>query len=398
MASTLPRLTLSPGREKSLLRRHPWIFKGAVRSVSGDPQAGDTLEVRAHDGRWLAWAAYSPASQIVARVWSFDRSQSIDAAWLRARLTAAVGRRGGALAHPSTGCRLVFGESDGLPGVIVDRYGSLLVLQLLSAGAERWRDAWIEGLHALFPQAALYERSDASVREKEGLPSRVGPLSGASPDGPVTIQEGPARFLVDVRSGHKTGFYLDQRPSRAWVRDHARGASVLNVFCYTGAFGVVAGLGGAASVTQIDSSSDALRLAAENLRENSLPAPDEGLLRGDAFSVVRDLVGEGRRFDLVILDPPKFIESKAQMAGGTRGYKDINRVALGLVNPGGRLLTFSCSGLLDAALFQKIVADAALDAGREARIVDRLFQGEDHPTLLSFPEASYLKGLVLRVD
>ncbi|MEZ4422310.1 MAG: class I SAM-dependent methyltransferase [Gemmatimonadota bacterium] len=398
MSRPLPRVLLAPGRERSLERRHPWIFKGAIRSVEGEPGVGDTVEIRAHDGRWLALAAYSPASQIAARVWTFERDATVDEAFLEARVRAALARRADLLTEPDGGCRLIFGEADELPGLIVDRYADQLVLQVLAAGAERWRDALVAALQAALPDARIYERSDASVRGKEGLPQRTGPVVGDAPAGPVEIQEDGARFQVDVERGHKTGFYLDQRDARAWLSAHASGKDVLNVFAYTGAFGVVARTGGAAGLTQVDSSADALEAAERHLALNGVATPEDELVRGDAFEVLRRFAEEGRQWDVVVLDPPKFIESKAQLQRGARGYKDINRVALACVRPGGTLLTFSCSGLLEPDLFQKIVADAALDAGRTGRIRARLFQGRDHPVLLPFPESAYLKGLVVRVE
>ncbi len=396
--SSLPELRLKPEREKSLLRRHPWVFSGAVAAVVGDPQPGDTVDVRAADGTWLARAAYSPRSQIVARVWSFQPADEIDAAFIHARMTRAVALRTGAPGlQPAVtdALRWVNAESDGLPGLVVDRYGRWLVVQALSAGAERWKAASVAALQALAPDCAgVYERSDVDVREKEGLAAATGVLAGEAPPELVEVGEHGARFRVDVRRGHKTGFYLDQRDNRALVAAHAAGREVLNCFAYTGAFGVQALLAGAAHVTQIEASGAALALAQEHLALNGLDAARSTAVEGDVFAQLRRYRDARRQFDLIVLDPPKFAESKHHVERAARGYKDINLLAFKLLRPGGRLFTFSCSGAIDSALFQKIVADAALDAGRDAQIVRRLGQAPDHPVGLAFPEGEYLKGLV----
>lgn len=391
-------VVIKRGREKSLLRRHPWIFTGAVASVEGHPQSGETVEVVLADGSRVARAAYSPASQIVARVWTFDPGEDVSLDFFRARLSLAIELRG---ARATTGdpgaARLVNAESDGLPGVVVDRYGRWLVVQLLTAGAERWREVIAGELERLASPAGIYERSDVDVRAKEGLDKRSGLLLGAEPPELVEIAEGGCRFLVDLRRGHKTGFYLDQRENRAAVAQYAAGAEVLNCFSYTGGFGVSALAGGAVRTTNVDSSAPSLELSRRNMTLNGFDESASEHVEGDAFAVLRRYRDEGRSFDLAVLDPPKFAESRVQLARASRGYKDINLLALKLLRPGGVLFTFSCSGLMTSELFQKIVADAALDAGRDARIVRRLSQAEDHPVALPFPEGAYLKGLVCRV-
>ena len=394
MASVL----LKSGRERSLLRRHPWVFSGAVASVEGDPQSGETVEIRAAAGAWLARGAWSPASQIVARVWTFEKSQEIAPAFFEERLRhAAAGRSPLAACDDLTAYRLVNAESDYLPGLIVDRYGDYLVCQFLTAGAERWKRDILDRLLAMIPNAGVYERSDVDVRAKEGLAPRVGVLAGAEPPDLVEIQEGSCRFLVDVKRGHKTGFYLDQRDNRARVAQYARDAEVLNCFAYTGGFAVFALAAGAARAVNVESSAGALDLARRNVELNGLDAAKSENVEGDVFQVLRRYRNDGRQFDLIVLDPPKFAESRVQLDSASRGYKDINLLAFKLLRPGGVLFTFSCSGLMMPELFQKIVADAALDAGRDAQIVERLGQAEDHPTALCFPEGSYLKGLVCRV-
>ena len=393
----MKQLSLKPGREKSLLRRHPWIFSGAVAREQGDPEAGDTVAVRAGSGEFLAWAAYSPASQIRARVWSWEETERIDGDFLRARLRRAMAARERLLTEgESDAMRLVHGESDGLPGVIVDRYGEVLVLQLLSAGAERWREELVQALRELCTCACVFERSDADVRELEGLPAKSGVLYGSSPAARVPIREHGLVYGVDVAAGHKTGFYLDQRDNRKRVGALARGREVLNCFCYTGGFTLNALAGGAQSVLSVDSSADALAQAKDNLARNALDAARAQWQEADVFKYLRTLRDQGRSFDLIVLDPPKFAPTAAFAEKAARGYKDINLLALKLLRPGGLLASFSCSGGISADLFQKILAGAALDAGAEASIVGHFSAAADHPVLLSFPEGDYLKGLLIR--
>ena len=395
------RVRLKPGRDKSLKRRHPWVFSGAIGSVEGDVPAGDTVEVMSAEGASFGHGAYSPASQIAVRMWSFARDEKVDADFLAARVAKAVARRQGEAAREANGDnaqRLINAESDGLPGLIVDRYADFLVCQLRSAGAERWRDEIVAALAAAVPHRGIWERSDTGARAKEGLEPRIGLLAGEEPPELVEIAEGPCRFLVDVRHGHKTGFYLDQRDNRALVAAHARGREVLNAFAYTGAFGIQALAAGAAKVTNVESAPGLLALAARHITHNGLDEAAVEDIEGDVAQVLRRFRDSRREFDLIVLDPPKFAESSSQVPAASRGYKDINLLAFKLLRPGGLLFTFSCSAHVRAELFQKIVADAALDAGREARILQRLAQPADHPVALSFPEAGYLKGLVCGVD
>ena len=393
----MKQLMLKPGREKSLARRHPWIFSGAVARVLGDPAAGDGVAVRAAGGEFLAWAAYSPASQIRARVWSWHEAERIDADLLRARLRQALTARERLLrADDSDAMRLVHGESDGLPGVIADRYGDVVVLQLLSAGAERWRSELADAVRELTGCACVFERSDADVRELEGLPARSGVLYGALPAAGVQLREHGLSYGVDVAAGHKTGFYLDQRDNRKRIGELSQGREVLNCFCYTGGFTLNALAGGAQSVLSVDSSADALAQARDNLRRNGLDAARAEWQDADVFKHLRVLRDQGRSFDLVVLDPPKFAPTAAFAEKAARGYKDINLLALKLLRAGGLLASFSCSGGISAELFQKILAGAALDAGVDASIVGHFAAAADHPVLLSFPEGDYLKGLLLR--
>ena len=393
----MPALVLKPGREKSVLRHHPWIFSGAVRHVDEDalrPAQGGTLDVLSSKGLFLARGFYSPHSQIRARVWTFD-DEPVDDEFFRRKIRSSLRSRDTwNLARDTDALRLVYAESDGLPGLIVDRYADVLVMQCLTAGVEYWHETLADLLLGETGLEMIYERSDADVRELEGLLPRSGLLRGANPHSPLSIHEHGLQFLVDVDSGHKTGFYLDQRANRQRVRELAKGREVLDCFCYTGGFTVNALAGGAKSVLAVDASPAALVLARENIRLNGFPEKDVGFLEGDVFHVLRKLRDEGRSFDMIVLDPPKFAPTTARAEKAARGYKDINLLAFKLLRPGGLLVTFSCSGGVDAALFQKIVASAALDAGVEAQIVEHLSQAVDHPVSLHFPEGTYLKGLI----
>jgi len=389
-------LVLKPGREKSLLRHHPWVFSGAIASVEGSPHAGETVQILTDKREFLALGAYSPRSQIRVRIWTFQEGQPIDPSFFRARMANAIQWRVAYLTGPEAACRLINAESDGLPGLVVDKYGDFVVCQFLSAGSEYWKDEIVLHLDRILSPRGIYERSDVEVRFKEGLEPRAGALRGESPPDLLQIQEGPCQFLVDVRKGHKTGFYLDQRDNRQALADMAQGRSVLNCFAYTGGFGIWALRGGAKHLTEVESSISAIELAARHVEINGFDSGTVVHLQGDVFEVLREFRNSGRRFDLIVLDPPKFVDSRSQMLKGTRGYKDINLLAFKLLNPGGILFTFSCSGLVPPDLFQKIVADAALDGGREAQILKTLTQAPDHPASLSFPEGAYLKGLVCR--
>jgi len=386
------KLILKPGREKSLKRRHPWIFSGGVARVEGNPQAGDTVDVCSADGALLAVAAYSPQSQIRARIWDWG-AREIDAAFIAQRVLRAAASRD---VTQDAGVRLVHGESDGLPGIVADRYGDTVVVQLLSVGAERWRDAIADALAGLAGVARVVERSDADVRALEGLQPRNGLLRGSTANGPLTVIEHGLRFNVDAEQGHKTGFYLDQRDNRLTLRNLARGKTVLDCFCYSGGFALNALAGNAAAVTAMDSSGPALQAARANAALNQLNGAE--WLEADVFKTLRTFRDAGRTFDLIVLDPPKFAPTAAHAEKAARAYKDINLLGFKLLNPGGMLMSYSCSGGVSADLFQKIVAGAALDAGVDARIEGWLHGAADHPVALNFPEGEYLKGLLLRVS
>ena len=389
-------LHLRAGRDKSLRRRHPWVYSGAVERVDGEPASGETVLVKSAAGQPVAVAAWSPQSQIRARVWSFDCSRVVDGNFFRARIESALKLRTTLPAcHHTNALRLVHGESDGLPGLIVDRYADVLVVQFLSAGAEFWREAILDALGAETGCEAIYERSDAEVRALEGLPPRAGFARGNREARRCPILEYGLHFRVDVEQGQKTGFFLDQRENRQRVRALAAGRELLDAFCYTGGFSVAALAGGASRVTALESSPVALEVARENLAANALDASRVEFLQADVFKHLRQLRDQGASYGMIVLDPPKFAPTAAQAKNAARAYKDINLLALRLLRPGGLLATFSCSGGVPAELFQSIVAGAAADAGADARIIERLGAGVDHPVALQFPEGEYLKGMLL---
>jgi 23S rRNA (cytosine1962-C5)-methyltransferase len=397
VSASLPKVWLKPGREKSLRRRHPWVFSGAIDRVDGEVETGATVELVGASGEFLGRGAYSPASQIRVRVWSFEAGEAIDASFFRRRLERAVeSRRRLDLLGAEHACRLVFSESDGLPGLVVDRYGGYLVCQFMAAGAEAARATIVELLAELCAPHGIYERSEGGARHKEGLPSRRGLLAGEEPPRELEIVSSGIRLIVDIANGQKTGAYLDQQRNRERVAAHSRGAEVLDAFSYTGAFAIACLRAEAKHATLIDSSADALALAQREAAANGV-ADQCRFVVANVFDELRAVREQEARFDVVVLDPPKFVHSAQQINAGSRGYKDINMLGLALVRPGGVLATFSCSGHIDAALFQKIVAGAAVDAGRTAHILERLSQPADHPVATEFPEADYLKGLILRV-
>jgi len=387
-------LRLKPGKERSVLRRHPWLFESAIARGGADP--GETVRVESAEGQFLAWAAYSPSSKIRARIWSFDEKQRIDSSFFIAACAYSVRARS-RFDLKSDGQRLVHGESDGLPGLIVDRYGDTLVAQFTSAGVERWKDVIADALLAATGLTKLYERSDASSRALEGLPGLTGWLRGRG-EVELVLHEHDWQLAVNIAEGHKTGFYLDQRDSRKRFADYCQRLKfqrVLNCYCYTGGFTVAALTGGAAHVTSIDSSGPALQMAAANVAGNGFAADRARFMDADVNASLRQFVDQGRSFDAIVLDPPKFAPTVAHAERAARAYKDINRLAFKLLEPGGVLFTYSCSGGISADLFHKIVASAACDAGVDGYIHERMGGAPDHPMTVNFPEGEYLKGLVV---
>jgi Predicted SAM-dependent methyltransferases len=388
------QVVLKPGREKTLQRRHPWLFSGAILHADKNIQPGETVRIISQKGETLALGAYSPHSQIRIRVWTFDPAERIDKYFFRHRLEQAYTLRRDLISTIDTAMRLVNSESDGLPGLIVDRYSDFLVCQFLSAGVEFYKQEILDQLEIVFEPAGIYERSDTEVRNKEGLKPCTGLLRGIEPPEVIRVEQDGIRLLVDIRHGHKTGAYLDQCDNRKIVERYSKHAEVLNCFAYTGGFTLAALRGGASKVINLELSADAIAMLIKNVELNGYDTARLENIQGDVFDVLRQFRDTGKRFDLIILDPPKFIHSAQHLQKGCRGYKDINLLAMKLLKERGILITFSCSGLLPAGLFQKIVADAAMDAGRHAKVINVLGQSVDHPVALNFPEGGYLKGLV----
>ncbi|MCA9965864.1 MAG: class I SAM-dependent rRNA methyltransferase [Anaerolineales bacterium] len=396
----MKQLILKKGREKPVVQRHPWLFSGGIARVVGEPEAGDVVEVVGENGRFLATAYYNPHSQIRARVLSWREGEAIDAAFWNGRLQRALAARAALQLEPqTTAYRLVNAEADGLPGLVVDKYGDFLVMQCLTLGIDQRKTEIAALLAELVQPVGIVERSDVDVRRKEGLAETIGVLWGSMPPETVEIRENGLRFGVQLLAGHKTGFYLDQRENRTAVchPTHVHNQTILNLFAYTGAFAVYAAANGAKRIVNVDSSIPALEQAERNLVLNGFERPQDEYLAGDAFEILRYYRDEGAQFDMVIVDPPKFAHSQRDVERACRGYKDLNWLALRLLRPGGLLATFSCSGLISTDLFQKVLFGAALDAGREVQILRPLAQGADHPILLSFPESAYLKGFLCRV-
>lgn len=393
---------LKAGREKPVIQHHPWIFSGAIATLPETAENGDIVDVVDARGNWLARGYLNRASQIQVRLLTWHQDENIDADFWRQRLEAAVERRSPLLASGVTNaCRLVYAENDYLPGLIVDRYGGYLVMETGTLTIDRYKQMLAQELLTLTGCRGVIERSDTTARRLEGLDEAAGLLAGTAPPAQVEIHEHNMRFMVDLAGGQKTGFYLDQRENRQRVAALCQGARVLNGFSYTGAFAVAALMAGATHVTNVDGSIEALELAEDNLRRNGFdPDTQSENLVGDMFQILRDWRANGApggSFDVVILDPPKFATTRGQVERALRGYKDINLQALHLIRPGGYLVTFSCSGLVSADLFQKVIFGAAVDAGRDLQIIGGLRQADDHPVAITFPEGEYLKGLICRV-
>ena len=389
-------IVLKPGRDKSLIRRHPWIFSGAVSAVHGSPKVGETVDILSASGEFLAKAAYNPNSNIVGRVWTWDPAEEVNPDFLHSRLKQAVElRQNMASLINSNAMRLVHGESDGLPGLILDQYNEVLVVQFLTTGVEFWRDSLLDIIQRNTNASSLYERSDVDVRQLEGLPPKTGQLFGKAINIPLLIIEHGLHIQVDIVNGHKTGYYLDQRDNRLLARKISTDRKVLDCFSYTGGFTINALAGNARSITLVDSSESSLNYARENIAKNNFEMDNVTFIEQDVFTYLRTLRDRGEYFDLVILDPPKFAPTSSHVDRAARAYKDINLLALKLLNKAGYLMTFSCSGGVSEDLFQKIVAGAALDAQVDAVILDRLHQANDHPVALNFPEGAYLKGFLI---
>ena len=388
-------IVLKPGKERSLLNKHPWVFSGAIKKAPSNLNAGDTVSILSSKGDFLARAYYNPASQIRGRVFSWTKGQHLDREYLKYQIESSVHRRSH-IDKTKTNCiRLVAHDADFLPGLVIDQYGDWIVFQILTAGMEVLRNVIIEVIKEIFSPAGIVERSDESIRKKEGLEPRKELIHGDIPDQGVPVLENGMKLLVDVWEGHKTGFYIDQRDSRDIVRQYSQGCRVLNCFSYTGGFSIAAGIGGATEVISVDESQPALDIAEKNWQNNQITAKGR-FHRADVFKYLRELKEKGEKFDFIIMDPPKFASSQKNVNGACRGYKDLNLLAWHLLNPDGILATFSCSGLISRDLFQKVIFGSTVDAGCDAQIIKHLSQAEDHPTRMSFPESLYLKGFLLR--
>ncbi|MFZ1518912.1 MAG: class I SAM-dependent methyltransferase [Ignavibacteriaceae bacterium] len=390
---------LKKNRQKSLERKHPWVFSGAIDQIKEMPRNGETVKVISSDGKFLGWAAYSTKSQISLRIWSFKETEIINSTFFKEKILQSIELRKQILDISNTNVyRLINAESDSLPGMIVDKYNDFIVCQFLSAGAEFWKQEIVNELSALLNPSGIYERSDVEVREKEGLDPVSGILFGEAPPDFVEIIENGIKFFVDIKNGHKTGFYIDQRDNRKLIENYSSEKEILNCFSYTGGFSAYAIKGGAVKITNVDSSLDALSLAEKNLLLNSIDSSKYENVVGDVFKYLRKLRDANKHFDIIILDPPKFAESASQVEKAGRGYKDINLLAIKLLNTNGLLVTFSCSGHITTDLFSKIISDAALDSGKTVHIIKHLTQSSDHTMLTSFPESLYLKGLICKVN
>jgi len=390
---------LRKSADSFIKRKHPWIFSGAVEKIEGNPTNGETVRIFTSDKKLVGSGSFSPSSQIRVRVWSFNSDEKIDSEFFKEKIARSGSLREKIINISTTNAyRVINAENDGLPGIIVDRYNDYLVCQFLSSGSDHWKKEIVEILADELKPAGIYERSDSDARKKENLKPVKGLLYGKEPPDLLEIKENGINFLVDIKGGHKTGFYLDQRDNRLLVSEFAKGKSILNCFSYTGGFSAYALASGAKSVTQVDGSSSALDTARKNIELNKLNLSSVKNINDDVFDVLRKFRDERRSFDLIILDPPKFAESVSQINKASRGYKDINLLAFKLLEPGGILFTFSCSGHISQELFQKIIAGAAVDAEREVKIIKQLTQSSDHPVASNFPEGLYLKGLVCTVD
>jgi len=392
------KIFLKKDRERSLLRKHPWIFSGAIATIEGKIESGETVSVFSSNQQFLGYGAFSLSSQIRVRMWTFEENEKVDETFFLNRIKKAMTLRENLLIKNDTNAmRIISAESDGLPGLIVDQYDNVLVCQFLSTGVEFWKDIIVKHLSTLHEIKSIYERSDVAVRKKEGLFPKQGLLWGEEPPSLISISEHEVNYFVDIRKGHKTGFYLDQRDNRKLVQSYSAGKDVLNCFSYSGGFGLTALKGGAKSVINVEDSAELIDFSNKNFELNHFKPQQYTTLKADVFKLLRQYDEQNKSFDLIILDPPKFAESQKTIVRASRGYKDINRLAFKLLRPGGLLFTFSCSGLMDAELFQKIVASAATDAGRDVQILQRLGQSPDHQVILHIPESFYLKGLLLRL-
>jgi 23S rRNA (cytosine1962-C5)-methyltransferase len=390
---------LKKGKEKAVMQRHPWLFSGAIDKVKGKPANGDVVRLLNTDGKFMAYGFYNDQSRVALRLLEWNEDVAIDDDWFRKKVAVAVASRAELLADGSTNtCRLIFSEADYLPGLIVDKYADYLSLQILTSGIENNKAVIIDELEKLLQPKGIFDKSDASSREHEGLgASNGGVLAGAHPPEIVGVKENNVVYGINIAEGQKSGFYCDQRDNRHIVAAHVKGKKVLDCFCYTGGFTLNSLKQGAASVTSVDSSALAIETLKQNIELNGLNADLNRTFQSDVNKQLRKFKEEGETFDLIILDPPKYAPSRSALDRAARAYKDLNRIAMLLLNKGGLLATYSCSGAMDIDNFKQVLAWAALDAGKEVQFIYQFCQPEDHPVRASFPEGEYLKGLLCRV-
>ncbi|PST85162.1 class I SAM-dependent rRNA methyltransferase [Pedobacter yulinensis] len=390
-------IILKKGKEKAAIQRHPWVFSGAVAQIKGKPGNGDVVRLLAFDQEFLGYGFFNGNSRIAVRLMEWDEEKLIDEAWFTARIAQAVSSRRSLLGSGTDTCRIIFSEADFLPGLIADKYGDFLSLQILSAGMERYKDLLIASLVRELQPKGIFDKSDAAARAHEGLEPSSGSLWGEQPPEFLLIKENGIGYHVNIAEGQKSGFYCDQRENRMLLAGYAKDKTVLDCFSYSGGFSLNALLQGAAHVTSVDSSSLAIETLKQNTALNAFDLSKTEPIQSDVNKQLRAFRDAGRTFDVIVLDPPKYAPSRSALDRAARAYKDLNRLGMLLLNKGGLLATFSCSGAVDLETFKQIIAWAALDAGKEVQVIRQFTQPEDHPVRLSFPEGEYLKGLLVRV-
>ncbi|RZK78690.1 MAG: class I SAM-dependent rRNA methyltransferase [Pedobacter sp.] len=390
-------IILKKGKEKAAILRHPWIFSGALDKIKGSPANGEIVAVWSASQEFLAYGYFNDQSRVALRLMEWDQNVTIDEAWYTQRLEKAIASRADILNENTNTCRLVFSEADLLPGLIVDKYADFLSLQILSAGMENAKDTIINILRTLLNPKGIFDKSDAGARKHENLEPADGLLWGDQPPEFLEVKENGVIYHINIADGQKSGFYCDQRDNREILAAYTKGKTVLDCFCYSGGFTLNSLKAGASHVTSVDSSALAIETLKHNLELNGFSEAMQSSVQSDVNKQLRVFKDENKKFDVVVLDPPKYAPSRSALDRAARAYKDLNRLGMMILEPGGILATYSCSGAVDMETFKQIIAWAALDAGREVQILKQFHQPEDHPIRMSFPEGEYLKGLLLRV-
>ncbi|HEX8019937.1 class I SAM-dependent rRNA methyltransferase [Mucilaginibacter sp.] len=389
---------LKKGKEKAVLQRHPWVFSGAIEKVKGKPANGDVVQLLNAQGEFMAYGFYNDQSRVTLRLLEWNKDVQVDEAWFREKVATAVKSRDSILATGTNTCRLIFSESDYLPGLIVDKYAGHLAVQVLTSGIQNVMPVIIDELKKLLNPESISDKSDNASRAHEGLAEAENKvLAGSPPPELVEVLENNVVYGINITEGQKSGFYCDQRDNRHVLAMHAKNKKVLDCFCYTGGFTLNSLKEGAASVTSVDSSALAIETLVENIRLNKLDATKHTAIKSDVNTQLRKFRDEGEKFDVIVLDPPKYAPSRSALTRASRAYKDLNRLGMLLLNEGGLLATYSCSGAMDMETFKQVIAWAALDAGKQVQFIYQFHQPEDHPVRASFPEGEYLKGLLCRV-